>query len=155
MKNVEVKRLYEKNIEEIIPLRIALQKVDFENNLGIEEEMLINTTRMFLKENLNNDLFMYGLYVENELVSICGLTIFKYFPQADDLSCKVGYITCVYTKDEFRQNGYQKMVFEECIKLGKELGIKRFKLSTKNPIAMKMYEQYGFMNDEYAKKMQT
>ncbi len=37
--NVEVKRLGKNNIEEIIPLRIALQKVDFKNNLGIEEKI--------------------------------------------------------------------------------------------------------------------
>ena len=153
--NIKVEKLDEENIEEIIPLRIALQKVDFENNLGIDEDVLINETRKFLKENLNKELFMYGVYVDNQLVSICGLTIFKYFPQADDLSCKVGYITCVYTKDEFRQRGYQKRVFEECVNLGKELGIKRFKLSTKNPIAMRMYEQYGFINDEYAKRMEN
>ncbi len=96
---------------------------------------------------------MYGTYVEDELVSICGLNIFKYFPQADDLSCKVGYITSVYTKEEYRNKGYQKKVFKECINLGKKLGITRFKLSTKNPIAMKMYEIFNFMEDEYAKKM--
>lgn len=95
---------------------------------------------------------MYGTYVEEELVSICGLTIFKYFPQADDLSCKVGYVTCVYTKEKYRNKGYQKQVFKECINLEKELGITRFKLSTKNPVAMKMYESFNFMEDEHAKK---
>lgn len=55
--------------------------------------------------------------------------------------------------DEHRQKGYQKKVFEECIKLGRELGITRFKLSTKNPIAMKMYEKFGFIDDDHAKKM--
>ena len=48
-----------------------------------------------MNENLDKDLFMYGAYIDDKLVSICGLSIFKYFPQADDLSCKVGYITCV------------------------------------------------------------
>ncbi len=151
--NIEVKKLYKQDIEDIIPLRIALQKVDFKNNLGIDEEILIDRTREFLKENLNKDLFMYGVYANKELVSICGLTIFKYFPQADDLSCKVGYITSVYTKEEYRKRGYQKRVFEKCIKLGKEIGIKRFKLSTINPIAMKMYESFGFLDDKNAKKM--
>lgn len=151
---VEVRKLNIENIEEIIPLRINLQKNDFKNNLEISEKFLINATREFLNMNLNNDLFMYGTYVQNKLVSICGLSIFKYFPQADDLSCKVGYITCVYTKDNYRNNGYQKMVFDECINYGKTLGIKRFKLSTKNPIAMKMYEKYGFHNDDQAKKME-
>lgn len=151
--NVEVKRLDKNNIEEIIPLRIALQKVDFENNLGIEEKILENKTREFLDENLDKDLYMFGVYVDNDLVSICGLTIFKYFPQADDLSCKVGYITSVYTKDQYRRKGYQRRVFLECLELGKKLGIKRFKLNTKNPIAMKMYESVGFKNDIHAKKL--
>lgn len=150
---MEVRRLNKENIEEIIPLRIALQKVDFENNLGIDEQILIDKTREFLNENLDKDLFMYGTYVNRELISICGLSIFKYFPQADDLSCKVGYITCVYTKDEYRGNGYQKQAFQKCIELGKQMEITRFKLSTKNPIAMKMYANFGFKEDENAKKM--
>ena len=79
MEKVEIKRLNQTNIEEIIPLRISLQKVDFENNLGIDEQILINKTREFLNENLDKDLFMYGTYVEEELVSICGLTIFSIF----------------------------------------------------------------------------
>ena len=136
MEKVEIRRLNKTNIEEIIPLRISLQKVDFENNLGIDEQILINKTKEFLNENLDKDLFMYGTYVEEELVSICGLTIFKYFP-----------------KEEYRHKGYQKQVFKECINLGKELGITRFKLSTKNPVAMKMYESFNFMEDEHAKKM--
>jgi len=41
---------------------------------------------------------------------------------------------------------------EETIELGKEIGIKRFKLSTINPIAMKMYESFGFVDDVNAKK---
>ena len=150
---MEVRRLNKENIEEIIPLRIALQKVDFEDNLGIDEQILIDKTREFLNENLDKDLFMYGTYVDDKLVSICGLSIFKYFPQADDLSCKVGYITCVYTKDEYRGKGYQKQAFQKCIELGKEMGITRFKLSTKNPIALKMYANFGFKEDENAKKM--
>ena len=55
--------------------------------------------------------------------------------------------------EEYRHKGYQKQVFKECINLGKELGITRFKLSTKNPVAMKMYESFNFMEDEHAKKM--
>ena len=58
--NIEIKKLYKQDIEDIIPLRIALQKVDFKNNLGIDEDILISRTREFLKENLNKDLFMYG-----------------------------------------------------------------------------------------------
>lgn len=151
--NVEVRELKQENIEEIIPLRIALQKFDYEGNLGIDEKILENKTREFLIENLDKDLHMFGTYINNELVSMCGVIVLKHFPQADDLSCKIGYITCVYTKDEYRGKGYQKKVFLECIEYGKKLGINRFELSTKSPIAMKMYESVGFQDDSYAKKM--
>lgn len=151
--NICVKKLEEKDIEEIIPLRIALQKVDFKGNLGIDENVLENATRNFLKENLNKDLYMFGTYVGNELVSICGLTILKHFPTADDFSAKEGYIASVYTKEEHRRKGYQRKALIECLNYGKSLGIIRYKLSTKNPIAMKLYESMGFTEDANAKKM--
>ncbi len=153
--NIKIKRLCKEDIEDIIPLRIALQKFEFKDNLGIDENILINKTREFLNENLNKDLFMYGVYTNKELVSICGLNILKYFPQANDLSCKVGYIASVYTKEKYRQKGYQKKIFEKCIELGKEFGITRFKLGVVNPIAMKMYESFGFVDDKNAKKMKV
>lgn len=36
---MDIKKLNKENIEEIIPLRIELPKVDFENNLGIDEKI--------------------------------------------------------------------------------------------------------------------
>lgn len=150
---VLVRKLEKEDIEQIIPLRIALQKVDNLGDLGNEESALIERTKEFLEENLNKDLFMFGTYVDEELVSICGLTVLKHFPTVGDLNCKGGYITCVYTKEEYRQKGYQKKVFEECLKYGKKLGIIRYKLSTKNPVAMKMYASFGFKEDSNAKKM--
>ncbi len=96
---------------------------------------------------------MFGTFIDDELVSICGFIIFKYFPQANDLGCKVAYITSVFTKEEYREKGYQRKVFEECLNFAKDLGIVRFKLSTENPKAMKMYESMGFIDDKNAKKM--
>lgn len=151
--NVIVRKLSKDDIERIIPLRVALQIYDHKGNLGIQQKELEDKTREFLENNINKDLHMFGTFVNDELVSICRLTIFKYFPQADDLSCKVGYITSVFTKEEFREKGYQRKVFEECIKFGKSLGIVRFKLSTINPKAMNMYASMGFIEDTNAKKM--
>jgi len=69
------------------------------------------------------------------------------------MSCKVGYITSVFTKQEHREKGYQRKVFEECLNYGESIGITRFKLSTKNPKAMNMYASRGFIDDTNAKKM--
>ena len=151
--NIVVRKLEKEDIEKIIPLRIALQIYDHKGNLGIEQKELEDKTRCFLENNINQDLYMFGTFIDDELVSICGFIIFKYFPQANDLGCKVAYITSVFTKEEYREKGYQRKVFEECLNFAKDLGIVRFKLSTENPKAMKMYESMGFIDDKNAKKM--
>lgn len=151
--NVNVRKLEKEDIEKIIPLRVALQIYDNNGDLGIAQKVLEDKTREFLRNNMNQDLYMFGTFVDDEIVSICGCTIFKYFPQADDLGCKVGYITSVFTKEEFRKKGYQRMVFEKCLNFAKNLGIVRFKLSTKNPKAMNLYGSMGFFDDKNAKKM--
>lgn len=151
--DIEVRKLEKEDIEKIIPLRVSLQIYDYKGNLGIEQKELEDKTRIFLKENINRDLYMFGTFVDNELVSICGFIIFKYFPQANDLGCKVGYVTSVFTKEEHRGKGYQRKAFEECLNFAKSLGIIRFKLSTVNPKAMNMYGSFGFVDDTNAKKM--
>ena len=74
-------------------------------------------------------------------------------PFSTILHGKQTYITSVYTKENYRGNGYQKKVFLECLNLAKDMGISSFKLTTKSPIAMKMYESQGFEADNNAKKM--
>lgn len=151
--HINVRKLEKEDIEKIIPLRIALQIYDNKGNLGIEQKELEDKTRYFLENNMDQDLYMFGTFVDDELVSICGFIIFKYFPQADDLSCKVAYITSVFTKEEYRGRGFQRKAFEECLNFAKNLDIVRFKLSTENPKAMKMYASMGFVDDINAKKM--
>lgn len=150
---VEIKQLNEENIEEIIPLRIGLQIYDYDGNLKINKEEFEEKTREFLKENINKDLYMFGAFVDKKLVSICGFIIFKHFPDQKDLSCKVAYITTVFTREEYRHRGYQRKVFEECIQYAKDMGINRFELTTKSRVAMKMYASAGFIDNIEAKVM--
>ncbi len=151
---IDVRKLEKREIEEIIPLRVALQIYDNDGDLGIEQKELEDKTRYFLEDSMNKELYMFGTFAGEELVSICGFIIFKYFPEARDLGGKVAYITSVYTKEEYRGKGYQRKVFEKCLDYARDMGIIRFKLSTKNPKAMKMYESKGFVDDINAKKMQ-
>lgn len=151
--NIIVRKLEKEDIESIIPLRIALQIYDYDGDLGIDPKLLEDRTRTFLEENLNKELFMFGTFVDEELVSLCGFIISKQFPNAGDLSGEFAYITTVYTKEEHRGQGYQRRVLEECINYAKKLGLIRFKLNTLNPKAMKIYESFGFKDDISAKKM--
>ena len=101
--------------------------------------------------NAFNDEFFCKLILvdNNKLIGFISI-----FPKdcEEEKELKPWYAT-MYVKKEYRNKGYQKKVFKECINLGKKLSITRFKLSTKNPIAMKLYESFNFMEDEYAKKM--
>lgn len=153
--NINVRKLEKEDIEKIIPLRIDLQIHDNGGNLGVEQTDLEERTRIFLEKNINQDLYMFGTFVNDELVSICGFIISRYFPQANDLNGEIAYVTSVYTKEKYRKKGYQRKAFEECINFAKKLGIIRFYLSTKNPNAMKLYASMGFVDNLNAKKMRT
>lgn len=151
---ISVRKLENKDIEKIVPLRVGLQIYNHFGKLEMDEKILEDKTREFIKENLNKDLFMTGTFVDENLVSVCGMILFKYFPRQEDLGCKLGYITTVFTKEEYRGRGYQKKAFEKCLELGKQMNITRYKLCSDNPHAIKMYEAAGFINDVNSKKLE-
>lgn len=64
----KVRKLEKEDIEKIIPLRIALQKYDglHHGNFVVDEEKLAGATREFLKENINQEIFMFGGFVFNK-----------------------------------------------------------------------------------------
>ncbi len=144
----EVKQLNHENIDEITSLRIDLQNYDKkyfkEDDIIINQEQLKKNTEVFLKKNLNKNLFLFGYYTNNTLVSICGLYLERHFPTYINANGKIAYICNVYTKPEYRKKGYQRNVFEYCLAYAKENKIKQFQLDSKNEIAIKFYKEYGF-----------
>ncbi len=149
------RKLEKEDIEKIIPLRVALQKYDgiHYGNFVVDEEKLGEATREFLNENINQETFMFGGFVDGELVSICGFNLLKHFPDMHNLEGKIGFICSVFTKEEFRGKGFQKETFTACLEYAKNLEIVRFELSTANPKAIKMYQQFGFVFDQNAMKL--
>lgn len=57
------------------------------------------------------------------------------------------YVCSIYTKEEYRNKGYSKLLLDEVIEDAKKRGLTRFKLSSHNEIAIKMYEEFGFAKD--------
>lgn len=151
----KVRKLEKGDIEQIIPLRLALQKYDGLNhgNFEVDEEILGEATRKFLIEKMNEEIFMFGGFVDHELVSICGFNIIQELPNMENLTGKIAFICSVFTKEEFRGNGYQKRTFELCMKYAKSLGMLRFELGTVNPKAIAMYQQFGFAPNKNAMKL--
>lgn len=115
-----------------------------ESEIIINQEELEKSTEVFLKNNLNKNLLLFGYYTDNILVSICGFYLERHFPTYANENGEIAYICNVYTKPEYRKKGYQRKVFEYCLEYAKKNGIKQFKLDSKNEIAIKFYKEYGF-----------
>lgn len=157
--NKSIRKLTKENIEEIIPLRISLQKYDlrWENKteFDIPVEELINNTRKYLNEHLEKDLYLFGYFKEDRLVSISGFVLENHFPTNSNLTGIIAYITTVYTKEMHRGRGYQKKLLSYVLNYAKRMGIVRYKLDSCNEIAIKMYNELGFKksSSDYKLKM--
>ena len=57
---MEIKQLMKEDIPELLNLRIEQQK-EYHECLNDEEKYIIEYTKNYIEENLNKDLFMFGL----------------------------------------------------------------------------------------------
>lgn len=154
-----VRQLLLSDIDQMIELRIGIQNYDLryldESIIIPKEEILRKKTKKYIVENLNKSLFMFGLFIDDKLVSNCGYVTDNHFPEYKNLNGKVGYICNVFTKEEYRKKGYQRKVFEYCLEFAKNNNIKVFELSSKNDYAIKMYKSFGFHLHDHMYKMEV
>ena len=143
-----IRRLETSDIEQMINLRIGIQNYDLryidKSSIYLNEEDLREKTKEYLKNSLNNNLFMFGYFIDDTLVANCGFYVDNHFPTYNNPSGKLGYVCNVFTLEEYRNKGYQRKVFEECFKFAKDMGITSFKLSSLNDKAINMYSSFGF-----------
>ena len=132
--NKSIRKLTKENIEEIIPLRVSLQKYDlrWENKIDFDMpvEELINATRKYLNEHLEKDLYLFGYFKDNKLVSISGFILENHFPTNSNLSGLTAYITTVYTIEMYRRRGYQKELLRYVLDYAKKMEIVRYKIDS-------------------------
>ena len=114
-------------------------------NISIDEESLANATKEYLTKNLDKNLFMFGGFVEDKLVSLCGYNIIEFFPTHENNSGKEANICSVITKEDYRGKGYMTKLFKECLDHVDKSGIKSCRLVASNPIALKIYDKFGFV----------
>lgn len=155
---IVVRKLELKDLEQMILLRIAIQNyyLKYGDKSVITEAELIIKTRKYIKNHLNKNLFMFGLFIEDELVANCGFYFDEHFPTYSNPSGICGYICNVFTKEKYRGNGYQRLVFKACLEYAKGLGINDFKLNTRNEKAIDLYKSFGFekANNIYTYKIE-
>lgn len=143
-----IRKLELSDLNQMITMRIGIQDYDLPF-LHIDEpkltrEELSEKTKNYIENHLNKNLYMYGYFIDDELVANCGFYVDEHFPSYDNPSGLLGYICNVFTKEEHRGKGYQKQLFNECLQLGKNKGITNFKLDSINDKAIEMYKAFGF-----------
>ena len=140
-----------KDIEELSRLRIMQQKDDWDDSY-VDKYDLKKTTKEYLTNHLNKDLYIFIVKDNNNIIATCGIQIINTLPQCND-NGKEGYICNVFTKKEFRNKGIQSKILKKCIQFAKESKISSLRLSSDNEIAINMYKKFGFSFDKLAMKL--
>ena len=142
-----IKKLDINDIDNYCDLRVEMLLSD--KSVSYDKEELIFQTKNYYKEYINKTLFIFGYIENNEIVSIAAYEILKRLPtpKINNINSDIAYVCSVYTKKEFRKKGYSKLLLNEIIKDANKRGLTRFKLSSHNEIAIKMYEKLGFKKD--------
>lgn len=148
-----IRQLNFEDLEQIIDLRLKIQNYDLKyldsNSIILNQDQLRNKTREYLKHSLNDNLYLFGYFIDDKLVANCGFYIDKHFPTYDNTSGITGYICNVFTLENYRKNGYQKKLFAVCFEHAQKMGITSFELSSLNESAIKMYKSFGFTNNDH------
>lgn len=154
-----IRKLTKEDIEIIIPLRIELQRYDLrydkKNDFDIPLEKLIELTRKYLEKHIENDLYLFGYFDDNILVSISGFILESHFPTNSNPSGLVAYITTVYTKEAQRKKGYQKKLLTYLLNYAKDMGVLKYTLDSNNPTAIKLYKELSFYEANNVYKMKV
>lgn len=140
----EFSRASEKDIENIICLRIALLKELGEIKSSQEEQLLLSSTKQYLKQALsNNEFISYIAKFNGEAVSVSGIVIFKRPLYLENLNGIETYILNMYTSPEHRGRGISRKLLESCIEECKNIGVKRVWLHASED-GKRLYQKMGF-----------
>lgn len=142
-----IRKLNINDIDTYCNLRVAMLLSD--KSVSYNKEELVLQTREYYEDYINKTLFIFG-YIENEeIVSVAAYEVLKRLPtpKINNLNSDIAYVCSIYTKEEYRNKGYSKLLLNEVIEDAKKRGLTRFKLSFHNEIAIKLYKKFGFKSD--------
>ena len=144
--NITYRLADKQDIPFLTDLRIKLDHYTcLRDGLNLEnEEQLRENIRNTLSEDLNKSIFFYIALDEGNIIACGGLVILKVLPYHLIPSGIKGYITSVYTEEQYRRLGLQKNIIEGLLELAKEKNCNRVELDALNPHAIKLYETFGF-----------
>lgn len=141
----------EKNIDDIVALRVEMQIEDWNNtlseNYSCYAEPFADITKQHIKDKLNKSLYFALLYLNNHPIAMCGIEELSELPQITVCTDSAGRHCCVvsvYTKPEYRGNGYQQELLKYLLDFAKSEHFNDITLTTNSPDAIHIYEKLGF-----------
>ncbi len=146
---MKINVLNKQDIPELLELRLEQQK-EYHECLNEEEKNILEYTKQYLEECLNKELYMFGAYIQDELIAICGYNVWNSFPTMENHTGKMAYLCSAYTKREYRGQGIMNELVSNSIKEIQKQGITKIKLNTKKENAVRIYTKLGFVKDETA-----
>lgn len=84
-----------------------------------------------------------GLFHNGECIAVGGIQVDPYIVDNDG---SIGRVRHIYVKESFRKQGLAKIILDILVSYGKNY-FQKIGLSTTNPIASHMYEEYGFVKN--------
>lgn len=139
------------NIDDIVTLRVEMQIEDWKNTLGKDfssySSQFYEITKEHIESRLNKSLYFALMYLNSEPIAMCGIEELCELPQiivCAENEGRHGCIVSVYTKPQYRGNGYQQKVIKHLLQFAKEEHFNDITLTTNTPDAVHIYEKFGF-----------
>lgn len=134
--------------DDFCKLRWHLFKALNETETASDTMDLERVTRDYYLSHIGNDLFCWGIQVENEMVAIAAMCIFSRIPYAGNLSGKEGYVLNVYTEPAFRKKGLSKSLVDALICYASNNGVGRLWLNNSDQ-GKSIYKACGFVEKDH------
>ena len=140
-------------IEELAQLRYLMQFDEKAAGVNMaklvkDKELIIQNTIDYIKDNLNQNLFIFVYLIDNTIVATASLIMTPMFPSWHILNGKKGIVSNVYTKPPYRQHGYQSALIKQIIAKAEQLNISTLTVNTYNEVALRLYHKFGFQKYE-------
>lgn len=139
------------NIDDIVALRVEMQIEDWNTTLNKDfscyAEQFADITRKHLQEKLNQSIYFALMYFDDEAIAMCAIEELSELPQitvCTDNNGRHCNLVSVYTKPEYRCNGYQQELIRLLLDFAKEEQFNDITLTTNTPDAAHIYEKIGF-----------
>ncbi|MCI8346713.1 MAG: GNAT family N-acetyltransferase [Bacilli bacterium] len=138
----------QKDIDSLINLRLKLDEYICKRDGIVTQStsILKENMKKVLQKELNKSMYFFlAIDTKHDQVVAGGcIIIHTMLPGVYFINGIKGYITGVYTDENYRKLGIQRQIISMLLELGRERKCQRIELDAINPHAISLYRSFGF-----------